>query len=82
MTDLGLAGEVQLSDRTLLRRDGGNSEAGGAVIDRPDRPRGLGRHATTRLINRAAIAAGLPHIHPTSTGKLVRSPRFEAPSTG
>jgi hypothetical protein len=27
MTDLGLAGEVQLSDRTLLRRDGGDSEA-------------------------------------------------------
>jgi site-specific recombinase XerD len=24
----------------------------------------LDRHATTRLINRAAIAAGLPHIHP------------------
>ena len=26
--------------------------------------RPLDRHATTRLINRAAIAAGLPHIHP------------------
>jgi hypothetical protein len=28
MTDLGLAGEVQLSDRTLLRRHGGDSEPG------------------------------------------------------
>jgi integrase len=63
MTDLGLAGEVQLSDRTLLRRDGGDSDPC-TLIDRPDRPRGLDRHATTRLINRAAIAAGLPHIHP------------------
>jgi hypothetical protein len=32
------------------------------------------------LINRAAIAAGLPHIHLANTGKLGRSAGFEAPS--
>jgi site-specific recombinase XerD len=33
------------------------------LIPRPNGTQ-LDRHATTRLINRAALAAGLPHIHP------------------
>jgi hypothetical protein len=68
-------------------RDSGFVGHGAEVVDDQSRqpvaePRANGtlarRHASTRLINRATIAAGLPHIHPTNTGESVRSARFES----